>query len=57
MRLVKRNIDRDGSGSVTLYPEEPEDMVRQAPLQQPLKPPTYHRESGMLTTSFDLQTC
>lgn len=26
MRLVKRHIDRDGSGSVTLCPEEPEDM-------------------------------
>jgi hypothetical protein len=27
MRLVKRHIDNDGSGSVTLCPEEPEDMV------------------------------
>jgi hypothetical protein len=27
MRLVKRHIDNDGSGSVTLMPEEPEDMV------------------------------
>ncbi|KAJ9262772.1 hypothetical protein DTO212C5_7783 [Paecilomyces variotii] len=26
MRLIKSNIERDGSGSVTLYPEEPEDM-------------------------------
>lgn len=26
MRLVKRSIERDGSGFVTLYPEEPEDM-------------------------------
>ncbi|RMZ83406.1 hypothetical protein DV737_g1689, partial [Chaetothyriales sp. CBS 132003] len=26
MRLVKRNIDRDGSGFVVLHPEEPEDM-------------------------------
>lgn len=26
MRLVKRNINPDGSGSVTLCPEEPEDM-------------------------------
>lgn len=26
MRIVKRHIDRDGSGSVTLCPEEPEDM-------------------------------
>lgn len=28
MRLIKQNIERNGSGSVTLYPEEPEDMVR-----------------------------
>jgi eRF1 domain 1 len=27
MRLVKRNINRDGSGLVVLCPEEPEDMV------------------------------
>lgn len=27
MRLIKSNIERDGSGFVTLYPEEPEDMV------------------------------
>ena len=27
MRLVKRHIERDGSGSVVLCPEEPEDMV------------------------------
>jgi protein pelota len=27
MRLIKQNIERDGSGAVTLYPEEPEDMV------------------------------
>ncbi|ETN42705.1 mRNA surveillance protein pelota [Cyphellophora europaea CBS 101466] len=26
MKLIRRHIDRDGSGSVTLYPEEPEDM-------------------------------
>ncbi|KIX00889.1 mRNA surveillance protein pelota [Rhinocladiella mackenziei CBS 650.93] len=26
MRLIKRHIDNDGSGSVTLCPEEPEDM-------------------------------
>ncbi|OAX81105.1 mRNA surveillance protein pelota [Emergomyces africanus] len=26
MRLIKQNIERDGSGFVTLYPEEPEDM-------------------------------
>ncbi len=26
MRLVKQNIDRDGSGTMTLFPEEPEDM-------------------------------
>lgn len=27
MRLIKKSIERDMSGSVTLYPEEPEDMV------------------------------
>ena len=28
MRLVRQNIERkDGSGSATLLPEEPEDMV------------------------------
>ncbi|KAJ6263376.1 hypothetical protein Dda_1939 [Drechslerella dactyloides] len=26
MRLIKQQIERDGSGIVTLYPEEPEDM-------------------------------
>ncbi|RMZ81434.1 hypothetical protein DV738_g2312, partial [Chaetothyriales sp. CBS 135597] len=26
MKLIKRHIDRDGSGSVVLHPEEPEDM-------------------------------
>lgn len=26
MRLLKQNIERDGSGTVTLLPEEPEDM-------------------------------
>lgn len=27
MRLIKQNIERDGSGTITLFPEEPEDMV------------------------------
>jgi eRF1 domain 1 len=27
MRLIKQNIERDGSGIITLFPEEPEDMV------------------------------
>lgn len=27
MRLIKQNFERDGSGFVTLFPEEPEDMV------------------------------
>ena len=26
MRLIKQSVDRDGSGFITLYPEEPEDM-------------------------------
>lgn len=28
MRLMKSNIERDGTGTVVLLPEEPEDMVR-----------------------------
>jgi protein pelota len=28
MRLIKQNIERDGSGTITLFPEEPEDMAR-----------------------------
>ena len=31
MKLIKQNIDKDGSGEVTLQPEEPEDMVRAPP--------------------------
>jgi hypothetical protein len=27
MRLIKQNIEHDGSGTITLFPEEPEDMV------------------------------
>lgn len=27
MRLIKESIERDGSGFVTLYPEDSEDMV------------------------------
>jgi hypothetical protein len=29
MRLIKQNVERDGSGTITLFPEEPEDMVRE----------------------------
>lgn len=32
MRLTKQNIERNGSGAVTLIPEDPEDMV---PLASP----------------------
>lgn len=31
MRLVKNKIELNGSGTVTLCPEEPEDMVRISP--------------------------
>ncbi|KAL8704401.1 MAG: hypothetical protein Q9201_002427 [Fulgogasparrea decipioides] len=31
MRLTKQNFERDGSGYVTLFPEEPEDMVFHLP--------------------------
>lgn len=27
MRLIKQDIQRDGSGTVALFPEDPEDMV------------------------------
>lgn len=31
MRLIKQNIERkDGSGTATLLPEEPEDMVSES---------------------------
>jgi hypothetical protein len=31
MRLIKQNIiEKDGSGTATLLPEEPEDMVSQS---------------------------
>lgn len=33
MRLVKNKIEHDGSGTVTLFPEEPEDMVRESQQQ------------------------
>ena len=26
MRLIRKDIDRDGSGAITVYPEQPEDM-------------------------------
>ncbi|KAI9804815.1 MAG: hypothetical protein M1825_001183 [Sarcosagium campestre] len=26
MRVIKKNIDKDGTGTITLFPEEPEDM-------------------------------
>jgi hypothetical protein len=53
MRLVKRHIDNDGSGSVTLMPEEPEDMVRRQGFWFHV---VLSEDSGMLTTSSDLQT-
>ena len=31
MRLVKNKVELNGSGTVTLCPEEPEDMVRMPP--------------------------
>ncbi|KAI9745149.1 MAG: Translation factor pelota [Claussenomyces sp. TS43310] len=33
MRLIKQNIERDGSGFITLFPEEPEDMAADAKAQ------------------------
>jgi protein pelota len=37
MRLIKQNIEKDGSGTITLFPEEPEDMV--SPHDLLLNPP------------------
>ncbi|PBP23196.1 L30e-like protein [Diplocarpon rosae] len=34
MRLIKQNIERDGSGTVTLFPEEPEDMTPELKILQ-----------------------
>lgn len=39
MRLIKQNFERDGSGLVTLFPEEPEDMVIR-PCHSPNRPLT-----------------
>lgn len=54
MRLLKKNLERNGVGSVTLIPDESEDMVfpasrsytRERP--EPLIIPPHH--SGMPTT-------
>lgn len=35
MRLVKNKIELNGSGTVTLCPEEPEDMVHPFALMMP----------------------
>ena len=48
MRQVKRQINSDGSGSVTLCPEEPEDMV--SLLSSTLRAHSEEYNSGMLTT-------
>lgn len=32
MRLIKNKVELNGSGTVTLCPEEPEDMVRRPPI-------------------------
>jgi protein pelota len=40
MRLIKQNIERDGSGIITLFPEEPEDMVR--PFSPTVPPSALH---------------
>lgn len=52
MRLVKRQFESDGSGIVTLLPEEPEDMVRTF-LERNGRPALICPfNSGMRTTSF-----
>ena len=32
MRLLHKDLEKDGPGSITLYPEEDEDMVTTPPL-------------------------
>ncbi|KAI2084611.1 Translation factor pelota [Ophidiomyces ophidiicola] len=53
MRLIKRNIEQDGSGSVTLFPEEPEDMWHAYNLIRPrdlLKASAVRRVTNTATT-------
>lgn len=50
MRLMNENIASDNSGTVTLLPEEPEDMVRTSPLPLP-QTMSLTYSSGMRITS------
>jgi hypothetical protein len=47
MRLIKQNIiEKDGSGTATLLPEEPEDMVSQS-----VSKPRSHPDDYLLYSS------
>lgn len=55
MRLIKQDIDTsDGSGSATLLPEEPEDIVDN--LLHQGSSVADCGDSGTRTTSYDLAT-
>jgi protein pelota len=53
MRLIKQSIEKDGSGTITLFPEEPEDMVSSHDLPSV---PKLTSNSGTPTTSSPQQT-
>jgi hypothetical protein len=56
MKLLRQNIERKtGAGEATLYPEEPEDMVRSYFGPFPTDLLTYY-SSGMPTISSALKT-
>ena len=55
MQLVKRGINRDGSGFVVLRPEEPEDMVCASLSGDCVT--GFDKNSGMPTIWFVQQIC
>ncbi|RMD39833.1 hypothetical protein DV735_g5296, partial [Chaetothyriales sp. CBS 134920] len=58
MKLIKRQIDRDGNGSVVLHPEEPEDMWHAYNLVRPgdlLTASAIRRVVNQTTTSSSSQ--
>jgi hypothetical protein len=57
MKLLKQHIAKDGSGSVTLQPEEPEDMgCNPFNICWYTEAPANNIHSGMHTTSSRKQT-
>ena len=53
MRLIQKDIDRDGSGAITVYPEQPEDMWHTFNMIQvgdQIKAPTVRRVTTQSST-------